>query len=88
MRFIAKKDDNQRSIVRDLVTIGFSVWETHQLGSGKPDLVIALRGETAVVEIKSEKGKLNEQQSDFFKLWQGKKIVARCTSDVLKEWGL
>jgi len=90
MRTAAKKDDNHNSIIRDLIKIGFSVMETHQLGKDKPDVVIALGGQTAVVEIKNKltRGKLSTGQSDFFLLWKGKKIVAYCTGDILKEWGM
>jgi len=85
MRTAAKKDDNHNSIVRDLIRIGFSVMETHQLGKNLPDMVVSLRGETAIVEIKNSntKGKLTQGQSNFFMLWQGKKIVAECTNDIL-----
>ncbi len=90
MRKHAKKDDNHRAIVRDLLCAGFSVMETHQLGDDKPDIVVALRGETAVVEIKNPEtdGKLSTGQSDFFRLWQGKKIIAYRTSDILSAFGL
>lgn len=90
MRHHAKKDDNHGDIVKSLIHIGFSVMETHQLGDDKPDIVVALRGETAVVEIKNRltRGKLSIGQSDFFRLWQGKKIVAYSITDILKGFGL
>lgn len=90
MRKHAKKDDNHQAIVKDLLRAGFSVMETHQLGDDKPDIVVALRGETAVVEIKNPEtyGKLSTGQSDFFMLWQGKKIVAYRSSDILAAFGL
>jgi hypothetical protein len=90
MRRSAKKDDNHNAIRDSLLRSGFSVMETHQLGDGKIDMVVALRKRTVVVEIKNPKtkGKLNDLQQTFFDLWQGEKIVARCAEDVLKLFGL
>ena len=90
MRRAAKKDDNHNSIVKTLIGSGFSVMETHQIGEDKPDIVVSLRGQTAVVEIKNPatKGEMSTGQSDFFKLWQGKKIVAYCAEDVFRSFGL
>jgi len=90
MRRQAKKDDNHDAIVRDLLRLGFSVMETHQLGNYRLDAVVALRGITAIVEIKNPdtNGKLSKGQSDFFESWQGMKIVAYCTDDILRAFGL
>jgi hypothetical protein len=90
MRTAAKKDDNHDDMVKTLQSVGFSVMETHQLGCDKPDAVISLHGETAILEIKNPitKGKMSDGQTDFFRLWQGKKIVAYSVMDVLREFGL
>lgn len=88
MRRAAKKDDNHGQIVEDLKKIGFSIIETYQLGDSALDFICALHGETAIVEVKGEKGKLEESQKTIFRTWQGKKILARCTADVLVEFGL
>jgi hypothetical protein len=86
MRRDAKKDDNHNKISNQLIRFGFSVMDTSQLGFSKPDMIIAIRGETAVVEIKSEEGDLSTGQIEFKRLWRGKYIVARCVNDILKEF--
>lgn len=87
-RHIAKKDDNHNEIKNNLEACGFSVWDTHQLGNNFPDMIVACRGETAVVEIKATKGKLTEGQDEFKSLWQGKHVVARNYVDVLYAFGI
>lgn len=88
MRKIAKKDDNHNEITEDLKRFGFSVWDTHQMGNDFPDFICARSGVTAVVEVKSKKGKLSPGQQIFKNTWNGKYIVARCYQDVLKEFGI
>jgi len=88
MRRAAKKDDNHAEIVGTLKGLGFSVLETYQLGEDVSDFVCAFRGETAVVEVKSGKGKLTGGQIKFKQLWMGKHIVARTYYDVLAAFGV
>ena len=82
-----KIDGNQNRIVNDLRSLGFSVWLTNGK-KGNPDMVVAFQGKTAVVEVKTEKGKQREAQKDFQKSWRGTYILARSTADVVSVWGI
>lgn len=88
MRRIAKKDDNHNEITEALKRFGFSVFDTHQLGDDFPDFICARSGITAVVEVKSKRGKLTYGQERFRTLWNGLHIVARHYTDVLKAFGI
>ncbi len=83
-----KKDDNHSQIVKDLIKIGFSVIDTTPCKDKALDIIVALHGETAIVEIKIGKNSLEDSQKKILATWQGKKILARCTGDILKEFGL
>lgn len=88
MRRAAKKDDNHDLITKALKKIGFSILETYQLGEDAPDFVCAFQGVTAVVEVKTEKGKLTEGQKKFGQQWRGLHIVARTYFDVLEAFNI
>ena len=74
MRFRARVDNGQKEIVEYLRKAGFSVFHTHQIGGGFPDLVIGKAGQTWLIEIKSEKGKLKQNQVEFRDNWKGSPV--------------
>jgi Holliday junction resolvase-like predicted endonuclease len=84
MRRAAKKDDNHDLVTGPLKKIGFSILETYRLGEDAPDFICAFQGITAVVEVKTQKGKLTGGQKKFGQQWRGLHIVARTYFDVLK----
>lgn len=88
MRRAAKKDDNHAETVKVLKQVGFSIMETYQLGEDAVDFVCAFQGQTAVVEVKGENGKLSTGQIEFRDKWKGIHIVARSYHDVLKAFGV
>lgn len=51
-RLKAKVDDNHKNLTRVFRQLGCSVYSTHQLGKGFPDLCCAIFGRTFLVEIK------------------------------------
>jgi hypothetical protein len=68
-RQAAKRDQNEREIIQEFRSFGASV---HQLsGKGVPDLIVGYRGITALVEVKMPKGKLTDDQKEFFDNWNG-----------------
>lgn len=83
MRRAAKVDANHAEIVAAFRQLGYSVGNLSQLGGGWPDLLVAKDGRTALVEVKSAKGKLNRDQLDFVASWHGVIEVARSIEDVL-----
>lgn len=93
-----KPDKNQRQIIDELEALGFDVDRVCDL-PGMFDLVVSgdkiLEGDTLFsfgmacavrVEVKSEKGKLNETEQKYFDAQKHDNlIIARCTEDIL-EW--
>lgn len=55
MRYAKRKDGNQDKEVAELVARGYSVWDTHHIGHGFPDLLIRKNGKSAVygIELKN-----------------------------------
>jgi len=89
-----KVDANQTEIVIRLRKVGFKVFPTHRVGGGFPDLVVGgyhrLYGipYLVLVEVKSDGGKLTEQEEEFFTTFHGMPIiVARRPSDVAEAFG-
>lgn len=78
-----RSDVNQGEIVRAFRQCGASVKVLSQVGAGFPDLLIGWRGENILVEVKSGRGKLRENQKEFREVWRGKKpVVIRTTDEV------
>ena len=77
-----RKDGNHAEIQKAFESLGCSVQNTSQLGHNFPDLVIAKRGRTGVVEVKFGDYALSEGQVEFCQTWKGKVYVARSLDDV------
>ena len=72
----AKIDANQSDVVAALRKAGAVVYSLAAVGSGIPDLLIAFRGVTMLLEIKDgakvkSKQKLTKMQIEFFRTWAG-----------------
>ena len=65
MRKRAKIDGNQAEIVEALRTVGFKVLSLAPMGNGCPDLLVCRGYDLRLVEVKSDKGKLTEDQERF-----------------------
>lgn len=65
-----QRDKNHIEIKTEFINLGFSVADTYRL-SNFVDLVVGKYGSTWLVEVKSEKGKLTENQMKFFDSWRG-----------------
>lgn len=77
MRRAARVDSNHSHIVSAFRKMGCSVLSLAALGKGVPDLLVAIQGNTWLVEIKMPKGKQTPDQIEFAKHWQGKMAIAR-----------
>lgn len=86
---IRRTDTNQAQIVRELREAGYAVRDTHALGSGFPDIIVArdgIHGVQVLVEIKTSWAEhLTDDEREFFQVWPGAKIVATCAKDVI-DW--
>jgi hypothetical protein len=80
-RWAAKTDANQSAIVRRLRELGCSVTDLSRVGQGCPDILVGLWSVTIPVEIKSETGKLTDDQKKWADSWHGSFVVVRSEDD-------
>ena len=76
MRRAAKVDDNQAEIVKAFRAMGATVFPTHRVGQGFPDLVVGYKGKNYLVEVKDGKKfksqrALTDDEQKFFNGWKG-----------------
>ncbi len=76
MRRAAKIDANQTQVVTALRAAGAVVHSLAAVGNGVPDLLVAFRGQTMLMEIKDgslsqSRQALTPAQVDFHKAWIG-----------------
>ena len=87
---IRRTDANHKEIVDAIRKIPFlSVFSTHAIGKGFPDIVIGYKGINYLVEIKDgaktkSQKKLTEDEIKFHQSWFGQIIVCECVKDVLQ----
>lgn len=80
-----RRDLNHKEIVGELRQCGFSVVDLSQVGGGCPDLLVCRNNVQRLVEIKSEDGKLSEDQVTWCSTWNGPSpIVAKSSDEVIK----
>lgn len=89
MRYAAKVDDNQPSIVSDLRKLGVSVQPLHTVGKGVPDLLCGFRGKNILIEVKDgakmpSQQKLTKDQKDWHSAWRGQVAVVNSTEQALE----
>ena len=73
MRRAARTDATQAEIVKALRKVGASVYVV-----GLPlDLLVCIRGETLLVEVKEEGGRLTQAQEEFLATWPGRVHIVR-----------
>jgi len=77
-------DANQSAIVADLRKAGATVHSLHEVGDGCPDVVVGFRGVNFLIEIKTEKGKLNDTQAYWHQWWSGQVDIARTSEEALR----
>lgn len=87
---IKRTDANHKDIIDAVRKIpSVSVFSTHMVGKGFPDIVIGYKGINYLVEIKDgaktkSQKKLTEDEMRFHQSWFGQIIVCECVKDVLK----
>ena len=82
MRRAAKTDGNQAAIVQALRKVGVAVEII-----GKPlDLLVCVRGRTALVEVKNPDGsdRFTSEQVQFLGSWPGEAHIVRSVDDALR----
>ena len=92
MRRAARVDSNHSDIAKAFKKLGCSFLSLAQLGKGTPDGVVGYGGLSLLVEIKSDRGTLNEKQKKFWDTWKGGVRLVRDldgvleTVETLKKW--
>lgn len=85
----ARTDSNQAEIVAALRGVGCGVVDTSRLGRGFPDLIVTRAGRGVfLIEVKSEKGKLNERQKQWHAEWKGQVSVVHSVEEALRVVGI
>jgi Holliday junction resolvase len=82
MRRAAKIDANQTDLVEAFRRLGCSVLSLAAVGKGVPDLLVAIKGITWLVEVKMPKGKETPDQVEFAANWQGCRAIVRDVAGV------
>ena len=88
---IRKVDANQKQIVDALRKVpGVTVFSTHVIGKGIPDIVVGYCGLNYLFEIKDgakppSQQKLTPMEETFFENWKGQVNVATCIEDIIIE---
>lgn len=80
-RYAAARDKNERRIVEALRAAGASV----RLISAKgfPDAVVGIDGVNYLMEFKDTKGKLTDDEFEFFETWPGQVALIRTVEEAL-----
>ena len=85
MRATAKIDANQPEIVEAFRQLHCKVQHLHMVGSGCPDLLVGINGFNVLVEVKTDTGKLTNDQKDFIVTWTGDAVsIVRTRDDVIE----
>jgi len=92
-KYACRKDANHDAIAATYRKLGWDVIETFQVGQiipGFPDLICSRHGLTLFVEVKSARGKLTDDEQDFYAEHEGdmRIIVDRSVDDVLERCGI
>ena len=85
---IKRVDKNQKEIVASLRKVGCSVFDTHTVGKGFPDLACYYRGVTFLVEVKDgelspSRRKLTKDEEIFNRMWGGSVVIAKSVHDAI-----
>jgi hypothetical protein len=87
-KYNAKVDSNQAEIVKAFRSLGFSVFPTHTIGRGFPDLTLAKKGLNFLVEVKDgslppSARKLTPAEQEFKDSWRGQYDIITSIDDVV-----
>ena len=87
---IRRTDSNHAEIIKALRKIPkLSVFSTHEVGKGFPDIVIGYKGINYLIEIKDGKKspsarKLTDAEIEFHLNWKGQKAVIKNIDELLE----
>ena len=68
---VKRTDKNQQDIMDTLRSAGYAVHDTHELGGGFPDILVACERGNVLVEVKMPGKDLNAAERKFHAHWPG-----------------
>ena len=83
MAYKRRTDKNHVEIMWALRSVGASVYSTHRVGQGYPDLTVGFRGKNYLIEVKTADGDLTRDEINFFDSWAGQVQVATTVDEAL-----
>lgn len=84
MRLRARVDANHNEIVNGLRAAGRSVTSIAAIGKGVPDLLVGRNGVNYLLEVKTDKGDLTEDQVKFISNWRGEVHIVRTIDEAIR----
>lgn len=86
---VKRTDGNQLKLMQQIRALGFQVVSTHEVGKGFPDLVMCVRKQNILLEVKDPSQrksdrKLTPAEEDFHKLWEGPLYIVETIEDIIK----
>ncbi len=82
-----RTETNQALIVMGLRKAGATVQDIHVVGFGCPDILVGYKNVTYVMEIKYNRGKLNDKEKAWHLNWRGQVAVVKSVNDALEVIG-
>ncbi len=80
-RYAAKRDANEREIIKALRQLGAEVIELS--ARGVPDISVGWKGVNYYFEIKSKNGKLTPDHERFHQTWTGQVAIIRSVDEAV-----
>ena len=81
-------DANQAEIVAALRKAGCSVCDLHEVGKGCPDIVVGRGSANYLLEVKTIRGRMTDDEADWHLMWLGQVDVVRSPEAALRAVGL
>ena len=82
-RWDASTDANHSLIALAARAAGASIHHTHRVGGGYPDLSLGIAGLNLLVEVKTDTGRLNENERIWHEEWRGQIAVVRTVEEAV-----
>jgi hypothetical protein len=83
-----RADLNQFEIIQKLRSIGVSVQPLYVVGFGCPDILAGWQNKNFLMEIKTDKGKLDDYQKKFMENWKGQVAVIHSWEEAFQVIGI